>query len=1342
MPRIRQSLFPPIQEAFAPEVLTMRNFMKELDRPLRAVAAFAMCASMIVGMMVIIPGGSEAWSNDAQFVGFVKDSVGTPLPNTYIKVMLFAGNGVDIGYSFTDGSGHYSVGVPGGQTYEIFAANSSYYMPIQSASVLAGATTWVNFTLESISPAVPDVTIKGFVKDSLGNPATGGHILGIAMDPSGSDTPYYANLTTPDVTGYYEVRILESVGGGGVVALDYAGFGMIQNMTHGPTANGETYWLNITLGTTSQGEDAVLQGTVTDKTTGLPIENVMVSAELDNMWTHFSNMTFTDPSGNYRMDVLNGSARVTFTRLGYTMQQNDSVTVLPGSTVTIDAVLMQTDARVKGNVTDLSTGAPVANARVFLFNATNMAIFSMAVTNGSGFYDLYAFSGSDLIIGAEQDGYGRNISLLSLAPGELIWMDFGIWPVDSWIVGHVADYFTAAPISNAWVNAHSSTYDAWGNTDPSGDYNISVVHGTYSVDIGAMNYRENFSNVDAVAHTAVAHDVDLLPWDLPMTVMVWGYVNDSISGAGISNAQVRLAISDMSYQNQTWTNGTGYYSIMAPPMELLYRFSASQHADEFGLMNLTALSGYRLDITLERDTTSPAIVYDQAPVDYISWSRPSVINATVTEDHISQIGLSQLMYMGPATGGNSKFRVLTWDWASFDPWYKSSQTLNYTSPAPGTYKVDTVWNGTVPGGWIGNATHNEYVGVMLFSPGSDVGGISGNYSNATVTVPQPGTLVLNITSGELLAFVFSDSWMYPTVMFPDATGVFTPIAMVLEANMTSPAGWWSHNEELGTWNPPDLEFVSESLVPSGDYMTMFYANDMGNNGNGMLTHVTVDNDVPVADAGTSQTIVEDTEVHLSAFASHDSMGIENYTWTIDDQGTIIATLWGEAVDYTLSLGNYTVNLTVTDNGGHSNSASATVTAVHDLPPTAAAGADFSVDEDTVADFNSSGSSDDVGIVNYTWTIQELSVDLWGAAPTFNFATPGVYHVELVVRDTIGQSSMPDEVIVTVNDLTAPVANAGSNMTVSFGHAASLDGSLSTDNLAVTNWTWNFTDMGAHAVYGQHATHSFSGTGTYLVTLTVKDAAGHSATDTIVVTVVDDTAPVANAGPDQTVEVGEEVSFDASSSADEVGIVNYTWTIRNNVGVVGTVWGQLPKHTFTTAGTFNVTLDCSDAAGNHGTDVVKITVNVLDTQDPVAHAGLDVDVKAGAAVTFDGSGSTDNAGVVNYTWTFVYGGETKKVYTAAPSFTFDKAGDYTVTLEVRDAAGNTATDTVLVHVADKTGSSTMMYVGAGVAAVAAILVALAMLMRKRGGTGKKGAVEGADELEEELEMPEPPAKEEL
>lgn len=214
---------------------------------------------------------------------------------------------------------------------------------------------------------------------------------------------------------------------------------------------------------------------------------------------------------------------------------------------------------------------------------------------------------------------------------------------------------------------------------------------------------------------------------------------------------------------------------------------------------------------------------------------------------------------------------------------------------------------------------------------------------------------------------------------------------------------------------------------------------------------------------------------------------------------------------------------------------------------------------------------------------QANVTITGNA-TLPALSDGPHYVFVYANDTFG--NMGKTTTYFTVDATAPTADAGSDQAVDEDSVVTFDGSASTDENGVATYTWTFTDGTSKTLTGENPTYTFTTPGTYLVTLVVRDAAGNTATQTVTITVHDVTEPVADAGQDQTVDVGATVSFDAGGSADNVGIVSYDWDFGDESS--GT--GKTTTHEYTKEGTYTVTLTVKDAAGNQATNTMLVTVN--------------------------------------------------------------------------------------------------------------------------------------------------------
>ena len=109
--------------------------------------------------------------------------------------------------------------------------------------------------------------------------------------------------------------------------------------------------------------------------------------------------------------------------------------------------------------------------------------------------------------------------------------------------------------------------------------------------------------------------------------------------------------------------------------------------------------------------------------------------------------------------------------------------------------------------------------------------------------------------------------------------------------------------------------------------------------------------------------------------------------------------------------------------------------------------------------------------------------------------------------------------------------------------------------------------------------------------------------------------------------------------------------------------------------------------------------------PLANAGQNQTVNVEEIVNFDASSSTDNVGIVSYDWNF--GDETTATGKTA-KHAYENEGTYTVTLVVKDAAGNSATHSITVTVVSGVPLWIILLAFAIIAAVSAGVI----LLRRR------------------------------
>jgi hypothetical protein len=386
---------------------------------------------------------------------------------------------------------------------------------------------------------------------------------------------------------------------------------------------------------------------------------------------------------------------------------------------------------------------------------------------------------------------------------------------------------------------------------------------------------------------------------------------------------------------------------------------------------------------------------------------------------------------------------------------------------------------------------------------------------------------------------------------------------------------------------------------------------------------TVANAIPVANAGLNQNVVVGSTVSLDGSASTDAnYDSLSYKWQLQSKpsgsSAVLSSSTAARPTFKADLaGTYVATLIVSDGKANSELSVVSILASSDnSAPIANPGLNQNVLVSSLVTVDGSLSTDANGDkLTYKWSLIYKPVgsvatlsSASSVKSTFTADLMGTYLLGLTVNDGKLDSSLAVLTVVSSAANNAPTANPGTNQKVTVGTITTLDGTGSSDpdkDTLTYNWTLLSKPAASAAklssTTASKPTFTPDAIGSYLAVLVVNDGKANSAAvgTTVTAYAVNNSAPVANAGPNQTARISifynyAPITLDGSSSVDANGDeISYKWTLAQapagSKAVLLSATEVSPTFNADLVGTYIVTLVVSDGKLSSPLSSVYITV---------------------------------------------------------------------------------------------------------------------------------------------------------
>ena len=466
------------------------------------------------------------------------------------------------------------------------------------------------------------------------------------------------------------------------------------------------------------------------------------------------------------------------------------------------------------------------------------------------------------------------------------------------------------------------------------------------------------------------------------------------------------------------------------------------------------------------------------------------------------------------------------------------------------------------------------------------------------------------------------------------------------------------SDSTATLDDPTSPTPTFTVDKPGAYTLELLVNDGTVESDPDTVTISTQNSKPVADAGPDQDVFVTDTVQLDGMGSNDVDGDPlMYDWTLLSVPQDSTATFDDPTSETPSFevdkaGTYVGQLIVNDGTEDSDPDTVTITTQNTKPVAQIAGLPAVFVTDTLP-LDGSGSSDiDDDPLTFQWTLQTKPANSTAAlddptsqTPSFVADKAGTYEVQLIVNDGTVDSDPVTVSIATQN--TKPTAVISAIPPIFVGNPVPLDGSGSNDvddDSLTFAWTMLSVPAGSSATLDDptNASPSFVAdtAGSYTVQLIVNDGTVESDPVTEMM-VTQNSPPVANAGGDQSVVLGDTVQLDGSGSSDIDGnSLSFAWTLMSvpagSSVVLSDPTSVNPTFVPDLAGSYDLQLLVNDGSVDSAPATVSITVldpaTTDDDGDGVSENDGDCDdtdpniFPGSTAACYDGPAGTEGVGI--------------------------------------------------------------------------------------------------------------------